>query len=91
MNKYIKNTVEQNIGWIQELNEIPELDREWVDNYIKENYPQSLNEMARVNTKEFYGLFPSNKFEIKIWSNDHNPPHFHVILEGWNVIVEIET
>lgn len=46
-------------------------------------------EMARINTKEFYGLFPYNKFDMRIWSNDHNPPHFHIKAEGWEVIVDI--
>ena len=51
----------------KELNEIPELDDNWVNQYIKENYVYSLNEMARVNVKEFAGYFPCNKFNIKIW------------------------
>ena len=49
----------------------------------------SLMEMAKINTKEFYGFFPYNKFDIRIWSNDHNPPHFHVISNGWNIVVDI--
>lgn len=50
----------------------------------------SLNEMARLNVDEYGAVpFPSNKFEIKIWSNDHNPPHFHVIVEGWNISFRI--
>lgn len=48
-------------------------------------------EMARINAKEFYGYFPYNKFDIRIWSNDHNPPHFHVISNGWNIVVDIIT
>lgn len=47
-------------------------------------------EMARINTKEFYGLFPYNKFDMRIWSNDHNPPHFHIKADGWEVVVDIE-
>lgn len=91
MNKYIKTLVEDTLSYIDELKNIPDLDREWIDSYIKENYSNVLNEMARINKNEFYGYFPSNKFEIKIWSNDHNPPHFHVISAGWNIVVEIET
>ena len=75
----------------KELHEIPELDNNWVNQYIKENYANSLNEMARVNVKEFAGYFPCNKFNIKIWSNDHNPPHFHVLSDGWDIVVEINT
>ena len=48
-------------------------------------------EMARINLKEVGSVpFPTNKFEIKIWSNNHNPPHFHVICEGWNISFTIE-
>lgn len=48
-------------------------------------------EMARINLKEVGSVpFPTNKFEIKIWSNDHNSPHFHVICEGWNILFTIE-
>lgn len=41
-------------------------------------------EMARINTDES-NLFPYNSFEIQIWSNDHTPPHFHIIKDGWDV------
>ena len=49
-----------------------------------------LVEMARINTKDG-GVFPFNDFEVKIWSNDHNPPHFHIIKDGWNVAFSIES
>lgn len=52
---------------------------------------EPLIEMARLNLKEYGNVpFPSNKFNIKIWSNDHNPPHFHVIAEGWNIAFSID-
>lgn len=52
---------------------------------------ETLVEMARINLKEIDSVpFPTNKFEIKIWSNDHNPPHFHVISEEWNISFTIE-
>ena len=52
---------------------------------------ETLVEIARINLKEIGNVpFPTNKFEIKIWSNDHNPPHFHVICEGWNISFTIE-
>ena len=47
-------------------------------------------EMARINMKE-NNIFPYNKYEIKIWSNDHTPPHFHIKSDGWNISYEIET
>lgn len=47
-------------------------------------------EMARINMKES-NIFPYNKFEVKIWSNDHIPPHFHIKSDGWNISYVIET
>lgn len=50
-----------------------------------------INEMAIINKKETGRcLFPYNIWELKIWSNDHTPPHFHIICEGWNVSYKIE-
>lgn len=50
-----------------------------------------INEMARINKKETGRcLFPYNIWELKILSNDHTPPHFHIICEGWNVSYKIE-
>lgn len=73
------------------LETVEDIDRDELNEYLRKTYPQSINEMARINVKEFYGLFPVNKFEIKIWSNDHNPPHFHVLTkDGWNIQVLIE-
>ena len=47
---------------------------------------EPLLEISRINLKEYGNTpFPTNKFEIKIWNNDHNPPHFHVIYNGWNI------
>ena len=53
---------------------------------------EMLTEMARINKKETGNcIFPYNTWELKIWSNDHNPPHFHIIRNGWNVSFNIET
>ncbi len=53
--------------------------------------PQSdiIVEMARINTDES-NLFPQNSYEIQIWSNDHMPPHFHILKDGWDVAFLIE-
>ena len=53
--------------------------------------PQSdiIVEMARINTDES-NLFPQNTYEIQIWSNDHMPPHFHILKDGWDVAFLIE-
>lgn len=43
-------------------------------------------EMSRLNRKDIGAVpFPYNKFTIRIWSNDHNPPHFHVVGDGWDI------
>ena len=50
-----------------------------------------INEMARINKKETGRcLFPYNTWELKIWSDDHTPPQFHIICDGWNVSYKIE-
>lgn len=47
---------------------------------------EMLVEMARINKNETgNSIFPFDKWEVKIWSNDHNPPHFHIICDAWNV------
>lgn len=61
------------------------------EKYICNEYKHSLNEMAKLNVKEFNGFFPYNKFDIRIWTNDHNPPHFHVIGDGWDIVIDIKT
>ena len=49
-------------------------------------------EMARINKNENGKcIFPYDSWEIRIWGNDHNPPHFHVIRDGWDVEFLIET
>ena len=51
----------------------------------------AINEMARINKNENGKcIFPYDKFEVKMWSFDHNPPHFHVICEGWNISYKVE-
>lgn len=50
-----------------------------------ENFGE-LNEMARINVNEPQGsLFPYEKFDVHIWSNDHEPAHFHILTSDWNV------
>lgn len=54
--------------------------------------PSLVIEMARINKKEGgRGIFPYNSFVVKIWSNDHEPAHFHVMKDGWNLLFEIAT
>ena len=50
-----------------------------------------INEMPRINKKETDRcIFPYNAWKIEIFSNDHTPPHFHIISDGWNVSYKIE-
>ena len=54
-------------------------------------HTEPLCEMARINVRESgNGLFPYNKWELKMYSNDHTPPHFHVIADGWDVSFKID-
>lgn len=43
-----------------------------------------LNEMSRINMRES-NIYPFNKFEVIICSREHEPPHFHIKSEGWNI------
>lgn len=48
-------------------------------------------ETARINKNEIGKcLFAYNSWELKIWSNDHNPPNFHIIKDGWDVSFRID-
>lgn len=91
LSEIVNSVINKQITIIKELSEIKDIDKEQITEYYKKIYPESLNEMARINVNEFYDIFPYNKFEIKIWSNGHNPPHFHVIAEDWDIIVDIES
>lgn len=79
-----------------------EVVKESVKKVLDENVAYKLNyeenteplvEMARINMKENgkQCIFPYNVWEVKIWSNDHEPPHFHIISKGWDVSFNIET
>ena len=77
------------------MNDMDKLDKiitESINDFINEDmgiHREPLVEMSRINTNES-NIFPYNKFEVKIWSNDHEPPHFHVICDGWNLSFGIE-
>lgn len=65
---------------------------EGTDYYILNQIP--IEEMAKLNLHDTGAVpFPYNKFDIRIWSNGHNPPHFHVIDKetGWEITINIET
>lgn len=60
------------------------------------NESKLLVEMARINVKQANGSMPTNKYDVRIWSNDQQPPHFHVTAPDrknpeYEVIYEIET
>ena len=54
------------------------------------NKDMLITEMARINIKDSGNVFPYNSYDVRIWSNDHEPPHFHVIHEGWDLTFLIE-
>ena len=82
--------------------ELEKMVKESVEQVLKEgclplNYaetyvvPEPLVEMARINKKESgNSIFPFESWEVKIWSNGHIPPHFHILKDGWNVSFKIE-
>ena len=56
---------------------------------IPQNEP--LIEKARINMKESGSeIFPFENWVLQIWSNDHNPPHFHVKCDGWDICCSID-
>lgn len=85
----LEEMIRDEVERILMLREIPEINREKMDEYIRLNYKDNLTEMAKLNKKDFE-LFPYNKFDIRVWSNDNNPPHIHVSYEDWEIIVGIE-
>ncbi len=98
MNKNINNSIDDRIKKIvrESLKKIVE--ERWysdsdtsllIDQPSQSNEKQQLLEMARINKNET-NIFPYNKWEVRIWSNDHNPPHFHVVCDGWNISFCIE-
>ena len=49
-------------------------------------------ETVTVNLRE-QEIFPRDRYDLQIYANDHNPPHFHVVSkdEGYEVELLIET
>ncbi len=88
-----KNVYRRVENMLKEHNENLSAVNEKVQMLNAERFPRgiAINEMARINMKENDRcIFPYNKWEIKIWSNDHTPPHFHIIADGWNVSFRID-
>ena len=68
------------------VNNITENVKKIIRERFKTKESKTLLEMARINKRETGKcFFPYTSWEIKIWSNDHNPPHFHILKDGWNV------
>ena len=77
------------------MNKIDNIIKESIDKVLSEEikgyYREPLVEMARINKNETGRcIFPYDKWEVKLWSSDHNPPHFHIICNGWDVSYVIE-
>lgn len=61
--------------------------------YYEQSELEELVEMARLNKDNGGNTpFPSNVYEVKMWSNDHEPPHFHIInnQEDWEVTADLD-
>ena len=55
------------------------------------SHKEPLIEKARINMKESGSeIFPFENWVLQIWSNDHNPPHFHVKCDGWDIRCSID-
>ena len=81
----LRNIVKESVKKV--LNEEPALALNYYDAPQVET--SLITEMARINTDES-NLFPHQSYDIQIWSNDHTPPHFHVLKDGWDVEFYIE-
>ena len=76
------------------MDRIDKIITESINDFINEDmgiHREPLVEMARINKNETGRcIFPYDKWEVKLWSSDHNPPHFHIICNGWDVSYVIE-
>lgn len=81
----LRNMVKESVK--KALNEEPALALNYYD--VPQVETSLITEMARINTDES-NLFPYKSYDIQIWSNDHTPPHFHVLKDGWDVEFYIE-
>lgn len=74
------------------LDESAALALNYYDEYVPSPEYEQLDEMARINVNEPQGaIFPYQDYDVHIWSNDHEPPHFHIKRNRWNVSFNIET
>lgn len=49
-------------------------------------------DIARLNKRDGEGdIFPYDKWQLIMRSDDVEPPHFHIISEGWDAIFGIES
>ncbi len=49
-------------------------------------------DIARLNKRDGEGeIFPHDKWRLIMRSDDAEPPHFHIISEGWDVTFSIES
>lgn len=52
----------------------------------------ALPEVAVINVGEpVDAVFSYDKWRIRVYSNDPNPPRFHIIRQGWNASFAIQT
>ena len=56
-----------------------------------EHYLDPLD-IARLNKRDGEGdIFPYDKWQLTMRSDDAEPPHFHIISEDWDVTFSIES
>lgn len=52
----------------------------------------AVNETATINKQENgMSLFPNNLCSIAVHNKEHNPPHIHIMMNGWGVCIEMES
>lgn len=79
------------MGWKEELNEIPELDREWLNSYYKENYPQQFLPTISYINKRDNCLFSYDTYKVVVISKDQEP-YIHVKTENnIDIVIDIST
>lgn len=79
------------MGWQEELNNIPDLDREWLNSYYKENYPQQFLPTISYINKYDMDIFPYDTYKVVVISSD-DEPYIHIkIGDDIDIVADIST
>lgn len=79
------------MGWKEELKSIPDLDRDWLNSYYKENYPQQFVPSISYIDKRDTCLFPYDTYKVVVISTDKEP-NIHIKTGNIiDIVVDIST